>query len=121
MSYDKVKSDGTRIVAPKFTSRVLDSVPIVFQLFEWLLVIVAFQYADVRFHFFAAKVIWFGLLAVFALYFGVLVSNTLWRVVEDPFKSHSWSIFTRYIVPILTGVVIFGLGQVVKQMVAAHS
>ncbi len=54
MSYDKVKSDGTHIVAPKFTSRVLDSVPIVFQLFEWLLVVVAFQYADVRFHFFAS-------------------------------------------------------------------
>jgi hypothetical protein len=121
VSYDKVKSDGTRIVAPKFTSRVLDSVPIVFQLFEWLLVIVAFQYADVRFHFSAAKVIWLGLLAGFALYFGVLVSNTLWRIVEDPFKSRPWSIITRYIVPILTGVVIFGLGQVVKQMVVAHS
>lgn len=121
MSYDKIKSDGTRIAAPKFTSRVLDSVPIVYQLFEWLLVIVAFQYADVRFHFFAARVIWLGLLAAFALYFGVLVSNTLWRAIDDPYKSRPRSLFVRYVVPILTGVVVFGLGQVVKQMVAAHS
>ena len=121
MNYDKVKSDGTRIVAPKFTSRVLDSVPVVFQLFEWLLVIVAFQYADVRFHFFTARVIWLGLLAGFALYFGVLVSNTLWRVVDDPFKGGLWSIFMRYVVPILTGVAVFGLGQVAKLMVAAHT
>ena len=120
MSYDKIMADGTRITAPQFTYRVLDSVPVVFQLFEWLLVIVAFQYGDVRFGFVAAKVVWISLSAAFAPYFGVLVSNVQWRVVEDPFKNRLWRFFSYYLSPALSGVVVLGLEQLVKQMVATQ-
>ncbi len=120
MDYDKITGDGTRITAPRFTYRVLDSIPVVFQLFEWLLVIVAFQYADVRFGFFAAKVAWLGLSFAFALYFGVLLSNAQWRYFDDPFKNRRWKFFSYYVSPLLNGIVIFGLQQLVKQMVAAQ-
>ncbi|MFC7301104.1 hypothetical protein [Cognatiluteimonas weifangensis] len=121
MTYDKTMADGTRIEAPRFTYRVLDSVPVVFQLFEWLLVIVAFQYADVRFGFVAAKVAWIGLSVAFALYFGVRVSNAQWRFFEDPFKNRRWRLFSYYLSPVISGAVVFGLQHLVKQMVAAQS
>jgi hypothetical protein len=120
MNYDKVKPDGTRIEAPRFTYRVLESVPVVFQLFEWLLVIVAFQYADVRFGFVAAKIVWIGLTLAFALYFGVLMSNVQWRIFEDPYKNRWWRVLSLYVSPVLSGVVFYGLQQLVKQMVATQ-
>ena len=83
MTYDKIKSDGTVIEAPRFTYRVLDSVPVIFQLFEWLLVIVAFQYVDERFGFIAAKITWIFLMLSFSIYFGVLMSNVQWRAIGD--------------------------------------
>jgi hypothetical protein len=113
-------ADGTRIEAPRFTYRVLDSIPVIFQLFEWLLVIVAFQYADVRFNFIAAKIAWVGLTAAFALYFGVLISNVQWRLFDNPFKNRWWRFFSYYVSPAISGVVVFGLQQLVKQMVAAQ-
>ena len=87
MNYDKVTSAGTVIKAPAFTYRVLDSVPVLFHLAEWLVVIVAFQYADVWFGYVAAKIIWILLAGAFGLYLGVLVSNVAWRMFEDPFKN----------------------------------
>ena len=121
MSYDKTLTDGTKIQAPLFTSRVLDSVPVIFQIFEWLLVIVAFQYADVRFGFIAAKAVWLGLSATFALYFGVLVSNVQWRFFEDPFKNKRWKFFTYILSPLTSGLVVLGLQHLVKQMVEIQS
>ena len=121
MPYDKIKSDGTRIEAPRFTYRVLDSVPVIFQLFEWLLVIVAFQYADVRFGFLAAKIAWVGLSFAFAIYFGVLMSNMQWRVFEDPFKNRRWNIFSLYVSPAISGAIILGIQYLVKQMVATQA
>jgi hypothetical protein len=120
MVYDKTLPDGSRVKAPSFTYRVMDSVPVVFQLAEWLLVIVAFQYADAKFGFLAAKIAWIALSLVFALYFGVLCSNVLWRVVDDPFKNRAWDIFSRFIAPLLSGVVIYGLQRLVRQMVMAQ-
>ena len=120
MIYDKTKTDGTRIVAPSVTYRVLDSVPVIFQLFEWLLVIVAFQYGDVRFGFIAAKVAWIGLSLAFAVYFGVLVSNVQWRLFEDPFKNRWWKFFSYYLSPAISGAVVLGLQYLVKQMVATQ-
>jgi hypothetical protein len=120
MSYDKVKTDGTVIKAPKFTYRVLDSVPVFFQIAEWLLVIVAFQYADVRFGFVAAKVTWLVLTGALALHVGVLASNVLWQLVEDPYKNRMWNVFSKYVLPLLSGAVVYGLQQLVKQMVLAQ-
>ena len=120
MSYDKIKSDGTTIEAPQFTYRVLDSVPVIFQLAEWLLVIVAFQYVDVRFGFIAAKVAWLALSLALATYVGVLSSNLLWRFVEDPFKTRKWRVFTYYIAPLLSGAMIYGLQYLVRLMVSAQ-
>ena len=120
MGYDKVKADGTVITAPRFTYRVLNSVPVVFQLAEWLLVIVAFQYVDVRFGYIAAKITWWLLSGAFAIYVGVLASNVLWRVVEDPYKKGAWDIFSRFVFPLLSGVAIYGVQQLVKQMVLAQ-
>ncbi|MFP7723617.1 hypothetical protein [Lysobacter sp. A3-1-A15] len=120
MGYDKVKADGTVIRAPRFTYRVLDSVPVAFQLAEWLLVIVAFQYVDARFGYLAAKVAWLVLSAAFALYVGVLASNVLWRVVEDPYKKGAWGLFSRFFFPLLSGAAVFGMQHLVKQMVMAQ-
>jgi hypothetical protein len=120
MSYDKVQTDGTVIKAPSITYRVLDSVPVIFQLAEWLLVIVAFQYVDVRFGYIAAKVAWVGLSLAFALYVGVLASNVLWRIVEDPYKKGAWDIFSRFLFPLLSAAAVYGTQQLVKQMVLAQ-
>ena len=122
MNYDKVTSTGTVIKAPAFTYRVLESVPVLFHLAEWLVVIVAFQYADVRFGFIAAKIVWVLLALAFALYFGVLVSNVAWRVFEDPYKNRAWRFFMSAVLPAACGILIFlFLHFVVKQMVAAHA
>ena len=75
MSYDKINIDGSVVTAPAFTRRVLDSAPVLFQLAEWLIVIVAFQYADVRFASIPAKIVWLTLAFIMALYVGVLTSN----------------------------------------------
>lgn len=120
MGYDKIKADGTVIEAPQFTYRVLDSVPVVFQLAEWLLVIVAFQYVDARFGYIAAKIAWLLLSLAFAMYVGVLASNVLWRIVEDPYKKGAWSIFSRFVLPLLSGFAIYGMQYLVKQMVLAQ-
>ena len=121
MTYDKIKPDGTVIEAPRLTYRVLDSVPVIFQLFEWLLVIVAFQYVDERFGFIAAKITWIFLMLSFAIYFGVLMSNVQWRIIDDPFKNRWWNIFSLYVSPLLSALVFFGLQQLIKQMVAAQA
>ena len=120
MGYDKVMADGTVITAPRFTYRVLDSVPVVFQLAEWLLVIVAFQYVDARFGYIAAKVAWWLLSIAFGLYVGVLSSNVLWRAVEDPYKKGPWRLFSYGLFPLLSGVAIYAMQHLVKQMVLAQ-
>ena len=120
MSYDKVLPDGTVITAPQFTYRALGSVPIVFQLAEWLLVIVAFQYVDARFGFIAAKLAWLLLSLALAIYIGVLSSNILWRFTEDPYKNRQWKLFSFGLFPILSGVAVLGLQHLVKQMVLAQ-
>jgi hypothetical protein len=120
MGYDKVKADGTVIAAPPFTYRVLDSVPVLFQLAEWLLVIVAFQYVDARFGYIAAKLAWLLLSLALAVYTGVLASNVLWRVVEDPYKKGAWAVFSRYVLPLISGAAIYGMQHLVKQMVLAQ-
>jgi hypothetical protein len=116
-SYDKVKADGTVMEAPRFTYRVLDSVPVLFQLAEWLLVIVAFQYVDIRFGYISAKITWLILSLAFALYVGVLASNVLWRAVEDPYRKGFLGIFSWFVFPLLSGVVVYGTQHLVKQMV----
>lgn len=120
MSYDKIKADGTVIEAPRFTYRVLDSVPVAFQLAEWLLVIVAFQYVDVRFGYIAAKITWLLLSLAFAIYVGVLASNVLWRIVDDPYKKGAWGIFSQFVFPLLSGLAVYGTQHLVKQMVLAQ-
>lgn len=121
MEYDKKLPNGTVIKAPAFVQRVLDSVPIVFQIVEWLLVIVAFQYVDVRFGYVAAKVVWIVLALSLSLYLGVLGSNVAWRLFEDPFKNRRWRIFMYGVLPAVTGgLVVVLLNVVVRQMVLAH-
>jgi hypothetical protein len=121
VSYDKVNRDGSVIPAPAFTRRVLDSVPVFFQLTEWLLVIVAFQYVDLRFGSVAAKVVWFSLAGVLGVYVGALLSNVAWRFFDDPFKNRRWSFLMYVVLPLLSGGIVFLLLKVVvKQMVAAQ-
>lgn len=121
MSYDKIKADGTVIKAIPFTYRVLDSVPVIFQIAEWMLVIVAFQYAEVHSGFFAAKIARIALSVALSIYVGVLTSNLLWRFVDDPYKSRTWDLFARFVLPAISGVAVFGLLQLVKQLVIAHA
>ena len=122
MNYDKQMPDGRVIKAPPVTYGVLGSVPIVFQIAEWVLVIVAFQYVDVRFGYFAAKVAWFILSLALGLYVGVLTSNVAWRVFEDPFKSRPWRMFMYGLLPVISAGLIFVLLKlVVQQMVAAQA
>jgi hypothetical protein len=122
VSFDKTNADGSVVKAPAFTRRVLDSAPVVFQLAEWLIVIVAFQYADARFGSVPAKIVWFILAFTMSIYVGVLASNVAWRFFEDPFKNRSWNFFMYVLLPCLSGgLVFFLLRVVVKQMVAAQS
>jgi hypothetical protein len=106
---------------PVFTRRVLDSVPEVFQLAEWLLVIVAFQYADVHFGYVAAKIAWVLLGVLFAFYFGVLSSHLLWKLTDNPTRSPRLRFFGTWVLPLLSGAVVFWLQHLLKQMVAAHT
>ena len=121
MNLDKQMPDGRTIKAPPVTYGVLGSVPVVFQIAEWLLVIVAFQYVDVRFGYFVAKVAWFVLSAALGLYIGVLTSNVAWRIFEEPFKSRPWRMFMYGLLPMASGGLVFVLLKVVvQQMVAAQ-
>jgi phosphoglycerol transferase MdoB-like AlkP superfamily enzyme len=122
VSYDKINADGFVVKAPAFTRRVLDSAPVIFQLAEWLIVIVAFQYTDARFGSLPAKIVWLVLALVMSIYVGVLASNVAWRFFEDPFKNRPWNFFMYVVLPCLSGgLVFFLLRVIVKQMVAAHS
>ena len=122
MSYDKINTDGSIVNAPVFTRRVLDSAPVIFQLAEWLIVIVAFQYVDTRFGSMPAKIVWLVLALIMSIYVGVLTSNVAWRFFENPFKNRPWNFFMYVVLPCLSGgLVFFLLRVVVKQMVAAQS
>lgn len=122
MNYDKTAHDGSVIKAPRFTYTVLDSVPVLFQIVEWLLVIVAFQYVDTRFNYFSAKIVWMMLAGALSLYIGTLVSNLAWRFFEDPFKSRAWRIFMYGLIPVVSGGLTFVLLKfVVQHMVAAQA
>ena len=121
-NYDKTLKDGVVISAPSFTRRVLDGVPVLFQFAEWLGVIAVFQYADIRFHFLAAKVAWITLGIGLGLYTGVLGSNIAWRFFEDPFKTRLGKIFMYVILPLTSGGFVLVLLKVLlKQIVAAQS
>lgn len=122
MSYDKINTDGSVVKAPVFTRLVLDSAPVIFQLAEWLIVIVAFQYVDARFGSMQAKIVWLVLAFIMSIYVGVLTSNVAWRLFEDPFKNRPWNFFMYVVLPCLSGGLVFFLLRVVaKQMVAAQS
>jgi phosphoglycerol transferase MdoB-like AlkP superfamily enzyme len=122
VSYDKINTDGSVVTAPAFTRRVLDSAPVIFQIAEWLIVIVAFQYVDARFASMPAKIVGLTLSVIMAIYVGVLTSNVAWRFFEDPFKNRLWNFLMYVILPCLSGGLVFFLLRVVaKQMVAAQS
>jgi phosphoglycerol transferase MdoB-like AlkP superfamily enzyme len=122
VSYDKINIDGSVVKAPAFTRRVLDSAPVIFQLAEWLIVIVAFQYADTRFSSMPAKIVGLVLAFIMSIYVGVLASNVAWQFFEDPFKNRPWNFFMYVVLPCLSGgLVFFLLRVVVKQLVAAQS
>ena len=120
MSYDKVLADGTVIKAPKFTYCVLGSVPALFQLAEWLLVIVAFQYVDARYGYMAAKVAWLFLSFALAAYVGFLSSNLLWRETEDPYKNRRWKLISYGLLPAISAALVYALQHLAKQMVLAQ-
>lgn len=121
MEHDKRLPDGRIVRAPEFTRRVLGGVPILFHLAEWLLFIVAFQYVDQKFGSMSAKIIWMLLATALSLYVGVLVSNVAWRYTADSLKHRSWDLAMRFILPALSGLIVFLLLKVVvKDMVAAE-
>ena len=106
-------------VEPPFNRRVLATVPVLFQLAEWLLVIVAFQYVDVRYGYVAAKVAWIALGLAFCFYVGVLNTHVLWQIT-DPRKSRAMTFFGSCVLPLLGGLFVVGLQHLAKQMVAAQ-
>jgi hypothetical protein len=118
--YDKKLPDGTLIEAPSSTYRVLNGVPVVFQLAEWAVVIAGFQYVDQRFGFVAAKVAWIILAACFAVYLGTLSSNVLWRTLSDPYRTRPWKVFSYVVAPICTGGLTYGLYKLIEAMVASQ-
>ena len=121
MSYDKQLPDGRVIKAPPFTSKVLSSITVLFQIAEWLLVIVAFQFVAIHFGYLAAKVAWFVLAIAFGMYIGVLSSNLAWRAFENPFKSRGTRFVVNWLLPgLTTGLVFVLLKFVAEQMVAAQ-
>ena len=119
--FDKLTKNGRVIQAPAFMQRVMRGVPILFQYAEWLAVIAVFQYADVKFHFVAARVVWIVLGLALGLYTGVLCSNLAWRYIEDPFSTRIGNAFMSIILPIITGcVILFLLKVLLVQIVASH-
>ena len=121
-NYDKTLQDGTVVRAPAFTRRVLDGVPVLFQLAEWLGVIAVFQYADIRFHFLAAKIAWIVLGLGLSCYVGTLASNIAWRFFDDPFKNRNGTFFMYVILPLISSAFVFFLLTVLlKQIVSAQS
>ena len=121
MEYDKRMPDGLVVRAPDFTYRVLDGVPVLFHLAEWLLFVVAFQYVDQKFGSIPAKVIWMLLAAALGIYIGVLVSNLAWRYIADPFKNRFLDLTMRFLLPAASGALMFLLLKVVvRDMVAAE-
>ncbi len=119
--FDKVTKNGLVVKAPEFTLRVMRGVPTLFQYAEWLAVIAVFQYADVKFHFVAAKVVWIVLGLALGGYTGVLCSNLAWRYIEDPFATRLGNAFMSIILPIITGgVMLFLIKVLLVQIVASH-
>jgi hypothetical protein len=118
---DKVTKNGTVVQAPEFTRRVIHGVPVLFQYAEWLAVIAVFQYADVKFHFMAARVVWIGLGLALSIYTGVLCSNLAWRYIEDPFSTRIGNMFMSIVLPLVAGGVVFFLLKILLvQIVASH-
>jgi len=121
MDYDKQLPDGKVIRAPDFTYRVLNGVPVLFHLAEWLLFVVAFQYVDQKFGSIAAKIVWIVLAMALGAYVSVLVSNIAWRYIADPFKNRTWNFVMYFLLPAVSGgLVFFLLKVVVRDMVAAQ-
>ncbi|MBB3833201.1 zinc transporter ZupT [Xanthomonas arboricola] len=121
MEYDKRMPNGQVIRAPDFTYRVLNGVPALFHIAEWLLFVVAFQYVDQKFSSIAAKVVWLLLAAALAFYIGVLTSNVAWRYIAEPFKNRTRNFLMRYMLPAASGGLVFVLLKVVaRDMVAAQ-
>jgi hypothetical protein len=119
--FDKLTKDGRSIRAPAFTRRVMRGVPVLFQYAEWLAVIAVFQYADVKFHFIAAKVAWIILGLGLGIYTGAMSSNLAWRYIEDPFSTRLGNAFMSIILPVVTGCVVLFLFKVLLvQIVASH-
>lgn len=119
--FDKVMKDGLVIRAPDFTRRVMRGVPVLFQYSEWLAVIAVFQYADVKFHFLAAKIAWIALGLSLGIYTGVLISNLAWRHFEDPFSTRLGRAFMSVILPLATGgMVLFLFKVLLVEIVASH-
>lgn len=119
--FDKLTKDGRVIRAPEFIARVMRGVPVLFQYAEWLAVIGIFQYADVKFHFIAARVAWIVLGLGLGIYTGVLISNLAWRYIEDPFGTRLGNAFMSIVLPIVAGcVVLFLLKVLLVQIVASH-
>lgn len=121
MNLDKHLPNGTVIEAPAFIKRVVHGIPVLFQLVEWLLFIVAFQYVDQKFKSLPAKFIWLLLALALGVYIGAIASSVAWRYIADPFKSWLWSFLMYFILPGAAGALVFWLLNVlVRDMVAAQ-
>jgi hypothetical protein len=119
--FDKVMKNGCVVQAPPFTYRVMRGVPILFQYAEWLAVIAVFQYADVKFHFVAAKVAWIVLALALGSYTGALFSNVAWRYLQDPYSNRFGNVFMAIVLPIISGcVALFLVKVLLAQIVASH-
>lgn len=120
MYYDKTHTDGSVTEASRFERLVLEGVPIIFNLAEWLLVVSAFQYIAIRFDLVAAKVVWWILGAAFGAYVGVLVANSAWRLFRNTYRSRSFLAFGCVVVPAASVGVLVLLNVVVKYLVLGH-
>jgi len=119
--FDKVTKDGRVIQEPEFGRRIMRGVPILFQYAEWLIVIAVFQYADVKFHFLVARIVWIFLGLGLGAYTGAFISNLAWRYIDDPFNTRLGNAFMSIILPIVSGcLVLFLIKVVLVQIVASH-
>ena len=120
MNYDKVNKDGTIEKAIPFTYRVLNSVTVLFELAEWMIVIAAFQYAGERFNSLPARVVSVILNIAFAGYLGVLLSNVAWREIDSIYATRRRRNTANFVLVLLSASLAFGLYRVIGAMVKAH-
>ena len=83
MEFDRIEKNGTVTKASALERSLLTGVPLVFQLVEWILVIVAIEYIARKFDFAAARAASLVLTFLVTGYIAALSMNLRWRAGKE--------------------------------------